>query len=376
MKKIYIQSYYFLPYDFNPNLNNRKIGGGVRVLRDIGMLFYKLGFKVIFLQKSKEDFVYNFDNWAEVIGIKAPEGAKGDPIYSKKAYDIANDADVVCYGNMEDAYPYVHSNSFAIQHGIWWDYKIPLIKKLIQYERVRKVAEKVKFVLCVDTNFINWFRIVFPNSKSLSKLHYIPNYADLEKIELIEKKVSRRCLNEKILLYPRRFEKKRGYQLFLDMCNELLKRGYEFTVRIIGEGRDEEIIRNQLENMNVSYEIKKVEFDDIYLEYFNAYLTFIPTLWSEGTSLSAIESISCGAPVITSNVGGLGNIVIPNFNGLILTPTVKNFVEATARVLENEEIRNNWSKNCITLRDSFSKSNWESAVIRYYNMYFNDKLKL
>lgn len=364
-----IQSYYFLDYRAKEG-DKQPIGGGRRYLRDIGKLFFDLGYEVIYIQKADRDFHINFEGWAQVHGVKSPLGTKGDYIFSRKAYKLSEKADIICYGNMEDSFPYIRSNSFAIQHGIWWDYKIPKWKLKIQEKRVKYVASKVKFVVCVDTNFINWFRTKWPNEKDIyNNFHYIPNYANLEEFKPKED------FKENVtptLLFPRRFEAKRGYHLFIEMCQILNSKGYRFNVEIIGAGmnNEQQEIEEKMKSLGIRTNIEEALFDSMAKYYQNAYLTYIPTLWSEGTSLSAVESIASGCPVITTDVGGLGNIILPGYNGDILPANAEYFAEVTAKLLDNTELRNEMAKNCINIRETFGKQRWDSKINQIVLKYF------
>ena len=44
----------------------------------------------------------------------------------------------------------------------------------------------------------------------------------------------------------------------------------------------------------------------------NADISVVPTMASEGLSLSLLESMACGLPIVTTPVGGLGDAVIHN----------------------------------------------------------------
>jgi len=365
-KKVVIQSYLFLSPDAHLGVE-QPIGGAIRYLRDLGRLFYEAGFDVHFLQKSNKDFYLSYEDWAHVQGLRVPQGAWSDVIFSYKAYQICK-ADIVCYGNMEDSFPFIHSNSIAIQHGIWWDYPIPVWKKMVQEFRVKYVAKRVKSVICVDTNFSNWCRTKWPKEEFiLKKLYYLPNYADLnifkcEQVESISGKPK--------LLFPRRFEYKRGYSVFLEMCKVLGAKGYEFEAVFVGEGSKKDYIEKIVNDIGVPFEIVSADYDSMPKFYKNAFLTFIPTLWSEGTSLAAIESICSGCPVIASDVGGLGNIIVPGITGEICGPSVENFVSVTEKYLKNKALRDALAKKCLLVRDAFDKNKWGVKVLEIINKNF------
>ena len=53
--------------------------------------------------------------------------------------------------------------------------------------------------------------------------------------------------------------------------------------------------------------------DEMNKAYQNADITLIPSLYSEGTSLSCIEAMACGNAVIATRIGGLSDLIINDF---------------------------------------------------------------
>ena len=91
------------------------------------------------------------------------------------------DVDIACYLILEIGWPKCFENSFAIQHGIHWDNPYLKKDKLIPKYIYPKAIKNFKKVICVDTNFINWYRERNKNYfASADKLVYIPNYADTD----------------------------------------------------------------------------------------------------------------------------------------------------------------------------------------------------
>ena len=357
-----IESQFLLRYDIPEN--GITVGGSQRYAMNIGRLLKEMGYDVVFLSKASKEVTVQFEDIGNVYSLVAPNGTSGNRMFSKKVYDfcISHNASVVCYSDLQLAFWKCYENSFALQHGIDWDGPKKSIQTKIQNEVYIKAARKFKKIICVDTNYINWARIhdkiCFTQT---DRMVYIPNFAE-ERMFYYVYKEWKNDENEYPLLYPRRLVAHRGYKIFLDMCEKLYKEGYKIRPILAFEDFANEKVVEILKDYECKFDICHPNMNEISDLYRKAFLTYVPTRWSEGTSLSAIESICCGCPVVTSDVGGLANIVIPGFQGDIVAPNVEEFVKITKKVLNNVEIRNEWASNCKYVRDSFGIKRWNDKV--------------
>lgn len=362
MKKLIIESQFLYKYD-EPE-KGVTVGGTQRYAYEIGRMFKDLGWEIIYLTKACKYFEGEFEGIGRIIAFECPRGTGGTFKFSKKVFEYSTNekADLVCYSDITVAYVQCYKKSFALQHGISWDNPMYGLKTLIHKYMYLKAANKFDKIICVDTNFINWMR---EHSKKYfqhpESLVYVPNFADEELFTYVYKEWEE---NEKFaLLYPRRFVKHRGYDIFLDTCYKLYKHGYNIEVVIACE----DFKRTQFDKEYSKYkgmDVKVINpsMDEIAEVYKDAFLTFVPTKWSEGTSLSAIESIMSGCPVIVSDVGGLGNIVLPGMNGVIVPPTSDAFYNATITLLKQPEIRNTMAKNCKLMGNVFGVKRWRKQL--------------
>lgn len=358
-----IESQFLLKYD-EPD-KGVTVGGTQRYAFQLGQLFKKKGYDVFFLAKACKECEVEYEDIGVIKAIVAKNGTKGNRIFSKKVYEFCEKihADIVCYSDLQIGYWHCYPNSFALQHGIDWDSPKNSIKTYIQNYMYIRAARKFKQIVCVDTNYINWCRIkdktVFNDTR---RMVYIPNFADENMFDYKYKQWDKNS-EPFILLYPRRLVSHRGYDIFLDMCEKLYKKGYNIKPILAFEDFAEEQLKFIAKKYSCPFEIVHPHMSEINKLYKKAFISYVPTRWSEGTSLSAIESVCSGCPVIVSDVGGLANIVIKGFNGDIVAPNVDAFVKATEKILNNPCIRNEWAKNCEKLRSAFGVNRWNDQIL-------------
>lgn len=90
-------------------------------------------------------------------------------------------------------------------------------------------------------------------------------------------------------------------------------------------------------------------------------IAVIPTIASEGTSLSLLEAMAAGCAVICTNVGGMTNIIIDGYNGLMINPDEDSLYKALDRLIEDKLLRGRLqAKAYETIKEAFSLNIWKS----------------
>ena len=86
----------------------------------------------------------------------------------------------------------------------------------------------------------------------------------------------------------------------------------------------------------------------------------VPTVGSEGTSLSLLEAMSAQCAVIASNVGGMTNIILDNYNGLLVNAgDSDDLYKAIKKLLDYPEDRERLSAKAYeTVKQAFSYEKW------------------
>jgi glycosyltransferase involved in cell wall biosynthesis len=205
----------------------------------------------------------------------------------------------------------------------------------------------------VDSNSKNVIQAIIPGEQR--KIKVIPNFVDTEKFTPGEKtwKGTR-------VLFPRRMHILRGQNPFMRAAKEF-ENDPDYSFIACGQMIEE---REELELTAKIHRVHKnllqmwVPMEDMPDLYQRSDIAVIPTIASEGTSLSLAESMSSGLPVIASNVGGLQQMVIDGYNGLVFDPDHDSLADKI-RELEDPKLRAKFGKrNREMAIDGFDISIW------------------
>jgi glycosyltransferase involved in cell wall biosynthesis len=123
----------------------------------------------------------------------------------------------------------------------------------------------------------------------------------------------------------------------------VLKSIPESKVVIAGKGSEERKLKELAESLGVSNSIKFVGFipNDELPQYLNSVDVYVSTSLSDaGIAASTAEAMSCGLPVIVTDVADNRDWIEDGVNGLVIpTKEPKALAEKIIFLLKNEEIR-------------------------------------
>lgn len=355
----------------DPTTKRLIAGGSVRIVRDLAGILSQLGYDVRIIQKGNRDEDAMIAPGFNVRFVRAPLRTWSDLLFACKTRSSVRQADLCCYATPELGFPFYSSRGFAVQHGISWDNPqcgaaCAFLLRGLQKLRNLWMCNSLRLIICVDTNYINYLRAFGGAAASrCQRCVYVPNYADLATMPTVTDEDLRRRFHKKTLLFLRRFEKHRGPDLFLGVCQQLRTRGVTFRAKMVGDGSQREHIRDMIEAYGLGglVEISQCGFDDVYALIGEASISVIPSVWSEGTSLAAVESIALGVPVVATDVGGLGNLIVPQYNGFLARPNAVDLARHVERLLTDERTYLRMARRCLDMRDALSYERWRTAVV-------------
>lgn len=119
-----------------------------------------------------------------------------------------------------------------------------------------------------------------------------------------------------------RLSPEKGFDVLLDALALARRDGVELTLRIVGEGPEEERLRAQAADLGIAEHVEMVgpvAHHRLAEVFADVHVAVAPSR-REGLGLAALDAIAAGRPVIASRVGGLPEAVIDGVDGVLVVP--------------------------------------------------------
>ena len=283
-------------------------------------------------------------------------------------YDLVNGVSHLnIYSAFFDAPVLSASPSIGISHGVVWDNDMNT--KIFMENYVTPAVKALDHIVSVDTNTLNHLQSL--DYKKSYGFDFIPNYADLDEFHPPAGFKAKLESSDKVrICYPRRLYNPRGLGLVLDVLEDLLETYDNFEFCFLGRGDppDTDKVAALVKKHSTRVFWHAADMQDMPMWYRRMDVTLVPTLYSEGTSLSLIEAMSTGNMIIATRVGGLSDLVLDSFNGLLISPRSSSLRHALVRAITDAKERNMLRRNALATAKVFSKrkwrERWERSVTR------------
>ncbi len=154
-------------------------------------------------------------------------------------------------------------------------------------------------------------------------------------------------LNRKIILFVGNLVKAKGVNFLIESIPDILSSEPNLLAVIVGEGELEEKLRIQVKDLGIENFVQFEGFkphSEIALWMSASDLFVLPSL-REGFGLVALEALSSGVPIVTSQVGGIPEFVKDGENGFLVEPGNPSEIAKKVRILLKDKKRHsNMSK--------------------------------
>jgi glycosyltransferase involved in cell wall biosynthesis len=127
----------------------------------------------------------------------------------------------------------------------------------------------------------------------------------------------------------------KGYHLLLQACASLTTRGIDWTLNMIGDGPE----RPQLERSALELGIaSRVTFSgpvapERIQEHYHSADVMVVSSFMEGVPVVLMEAMACGLVVVSTQVGGVPELVEPGVTGVLCPPgSASAMADSLARI--------------------------------------------
>ncbi|WP_339305064.1 glycosyltransferase [Paenibacillus sp. FSL R5-0519] len=168
------------------------------------------------------------------------------------------------------------------------------------------------------------------------------------------------------IIYPRRISMERGIIPMMLAADKLLGAFPDLEIEFAGELVEGSTVGRAFRYWHRTHphaeriNQRTYDFRDIREAYHQADIAVIPTVFSEGTSYACLEAMSCGLPVIASNVGGLNDLIQDGFNGLLVPPGEQELTAALVRLVQDRAERERLGIYARETALSYDLAKWRS----------------
>jgi len=155
----------------------------------------------------------------------------------------------------------------------------------------------------------------------MSKITILPIFVDLDKFKISPTRISLRQKYPQfnfIILMASRFSREKNIGLAIEAMVEVVKKHPKTGLIIVGSGPEESHLRLEIRNWKLYDNVVLEPWSNDLSAYYKTADLFLLTSNYEGWGMTIIEAMASDCPVIMTDVGCTGELVVDGENGLVV----------------------------------------------------------
>ncbi|MBR4287632.1 MAG: glycosyltransferase [Clostridia bacterium] len=233
--------------------------------------------------------------------------------------------------------------------------------------KTRAWYQKFDRVICVSKNVLVSFQELFGKTPTSDII-----YNTVDDNEITQKAAYDLPYDIKkerlTLLAVGRLSPPKNYPRLLKATKRLLDEGFDFDLWILGEGSLRGEIENQIEDYNIKNRVKLLGFHENPYPFIKTADISVCSSDYEGLSTFVTESLILGKPIVTTDCGGMDELLGENEYGIITENNDEAFIDGLRRMLGNPQLLDEYTKKAKARGQQFSK---ERLTHETENLFYN-----
>ncbi len=168
--------------------------------------------------------------------------------------------------------------------------------------------------------------------------------------------------------------KTKGLEYFVEAIKILQATSYKLQAIIIGEGNERKNLENLIKNYNLQDDIILAGKIETAAELLPAFDIYICSSVKEGFPYAILEAMSAGLPIVSTDVGGIPEMITDGKNGLLVEPNnPEELAEKIITLIKEETLRNALGEQA--KNDAKEKFGIEKMIEKTKEVYFFKKIR-
>ncbi len=218
----------------------------------------------------------------------------------------------------------------------------------------------------------------FEKFDTRKEIHVIPNFVDLDRFRRVERSHFKKAIcpnDEFVLTHVSNFRKVKRVADSIDIFRRVLDSGLKAKLLLVGDGPERVNVEQRCRELGICEHVRVLGKQEKVEEILSISDLFLMPSASETFGLAALEAMSCGVPVISSDVGGLPGLNTDGETGFVCKlADVEAMGDAAVKLLENPEMLQRFSKAARERAEIFELSKIVEQYEQHY-LYVLDKVR-
>jgi L-malate glycosyltransferase len=201
-------------------------------------------------------------------------------------------------------------------------------------------------------------------------IEVVPNFVDLDRFKRNDKDHFRKAIvhdGEKIITHVSNFRKVKRVPDIVDAFALIRKSGVEAKLLLLGDGPERQAVEAKCRELGVCKDTRFLGKQENVEEILSVSDLFMLPSGSETFGLAALEAMSCGVPVISSDVGGLPELNRDGVTGYVCKlGDFESMADRAIALLTDDVLHDKMAKAARLRAEDFA----QDAIIAQYEAYY------
>ncbi|MEX2574645.1 MAG: N-acetyl-alpha-D-glucosaminyl L-malate synthase BshA [Balneolaceae bacterium] len=202
------------------------------------------------------------------------------------------------------------------------------------------------------------------------EIQVIPNFIDLNRFKRSRKEHFKKAIcpeGEKVVVHVSNFREVKRVPEVISVFSRILQSGIDAKLLMVGDGPDRQKAERRCRELNICDKVRFLGKQEQVEEVLSIADLFLIPSGSETFGLAALEALSCGVPVVSSDIGGLPEVNIHGETGyLCALDDINCMSDFAVKILKDEKIHAKMARNARKRAELFELYKLVAEYEAYY----------